>query len=805
MWGKAHTISASQTVHAGQHIRKGPIMPEVILGIDLGTTFSCVAYVNENGDLVRIQIGNEPFLPSVVRIVNAEIEVGQSAMNQWGIDEDRVVRWIKRSMGDPSFLHPDAELFELPDDWANSLTLAYQSEEAGKRNVMEIPAALCEAFAAKKAELDSKATLYEIGEGRSYNLVHERGTGGYCIRKDHATGRWNVLQGWSAVAVSAEILKELKRYAQNQLGNDIIVKKAVITCPAYFNSNEVEATKAAGLRAGFEVQEIIKEPVAAGIYHAMTHRLLGGQRMLVCDLGGGTFDATILKIHEDGSFEPVHTKGNRRLGGHDWTDSLKGWMAKEYQRLYGEDLTLDAQTDQRLYQDAETVKRNLSSMKQVTAALQGKKSMGSVVVTREKMDELTGGQIRQIDEKLEAVLAEAMSQDGNNKDRIGGWQDIHTVLLVGGSSRLLAFQADVATKTGKKPEIADEPDMAVAYGAAVLAAGRFRRSVSSDGDEGGLVKAGGEDSGGGLFKPRLVRTTPRRLGTRAYDLDRGKIMSTEIIPQGTAIPVERRNDQFLAPSGDCVDIPVVEFENEESDEYEPIKSYRCVLGDGVTMGDQLGVQFNYDVSGIISVAAYHVKTNRPLPVEPFDYREPGKSQGGHGGQGRRKPWTVLFALDISWSMEGDELRNAKEALVNSVRRVLSTSGTKAGVVLFGSDATVLCSPTNDAEGIVAKIKTVECNGSTNMSGALAHCRNLLESEPDSVDKEIALLTDGMPDSSPETLAEARRVTQAGIKLSALAIGGSVDTNFLREMTPTVVVVLNPRDIDDGLDGILTRK
>jgi len=196
--------------------------------------------------------------------------------------------------------------------------------------------------------------------------------------------------------------------------------------------------------------------------------------------------------------------------------------------------------------------------------------------------------------------------------------------------------------------------------------------------------------------------------------------------------------------------------------------------------------------------AYHIKTDQPLPVEPFPYREPDKSQGVGN------PWTVLFALDISWSMEGELLDNAKQAIIKEAQSVLSSSGTKAGVVLFGSDTTKLCSPGSDVEEIVRKIGPVECNGSTNMSGALAHCRDLLESEPDSVDREIVLLTDGMPDSSDETLAEARRVTEAGITLSALAIGGGVDTDFLREMTPNVVVALEARDIYDKL-RVLTRK
>jgi molecular chaperone DnaK (HSP70)/uncharacterized protein YegL len=745
-------------------------MWEVTLGIDLGTTFSCVAYVDEKGDMNLVKIGNEISLPSVVRIVNGKVEVGQEAMNQWIIDSEHVVRWVKRSMGDPAYLQADTRLFDLPDDWAGSLTVLRQAKEANERNVVQAPETLVKHFADQGIALNADPLVYEIAANLSYNIVGGCDTGGYCIRKDIQSGKWSVSQGWSAVAISAEILKELKRHAEEKLGRP--VSRAVITCPAWFNANEIEATFQAGVRAGFQVGEIIKEPVAAGVYHA-AGKLSPGKKLLVCDLGGGTFDATIIEVGKNDEFKPTHTRGDRQLGGHDWTEALKTWMAAEYLNAHKEDLTLDPQSNQSAYTAAEEAKRAVAKMPKYAAALRGQTTMGTVVVERATFESLTSGLMQRVTERLKALIAEANMP----------WGQVDEVLLVGGSSRLLAYQAAVAAETGHKPVVANDPDLVVAYGAAALAAGQFRPK-----------------STGGIYKVNLARTVPRNMGTRAFDEQTGKVITVPMLSKGLKLPIEHRDDGFAAPGDPYVDIPVVEFEDADaSKSFECIKSYRCVLDGNVSLGDQLEVCFKYDRSARISVQSRHVKSGRQLAVEVHPFVEP--TGDGHP----TTPWTVLFALDISYSMDGDKLDNAKQALGTAARQVLSSSGAKAGVVTFGSAATVLCPQGQDADAIVRKIDPVECSGSTNMSGALAECRRLLEREPGGTDREVILLTDGMPDEAMATLREAQGIVSAGIKLSVLSIEGNVDEDFLEKMTRNIVKNVNARDLGKDLKGMLKRR
>src|SRR6185436_4600375 len=225
-------------------------MSDLVVGIDLGTTFSSVAYVDEQGTpLVIPNAEGATSTPSVVLVDNGRIVVGEVALNQWKIDETHVVRWIKRAMGDP----------------------------------------------------------------------HYR------------------FQGLSAVEISAEILKVLKADAELDLGQP--VTEAVITCPAYFASIEIESTKEAGELAGFHVREIVKEPTAAAVHYGV-EQMCEGEKVLVCDLGGGTFDATVLAF-EKGCFVPLASMGDRRLGGHDWTSDLVDLVAERVAEAGGDDPRFD--------------------------------------------------------------------------------------------------------------------------------------------------------------------------------------------------------------------------------------------------------------------------------------------------------------------------------------------------------------------------------------------------------------------------------------------------------------------------------
>ena len=381
--------------------------------------------------------------------------------------------------------------------------------------------------------------------------------------------------------ISAMILQKMKHDAEDYLGTE--VKKAVITVPAYFTDAQRQATKDAGAIAGLDVLRIINEPTAAAL--AYGENKSGDHKILVFDLGGGTFDVSLLDVG-DGVFEVLATRGDNRLGGDDWDMKIVQWMVAEFKKEQGIDLSADKMAMQRLREAAEKAKIELSSMMETTISLPfitadatGPKHL-EMKLSRAKFEDLTADLL----ERIVAPVKNALSDAGVNA------LQIDKILLVGGSSRMPAVQAKVKELLGKEPTKGINPDECVAAGAAIQGA-----IMSGDTDK-NIV---------------LVDVAPLSLGIETL----GGVC-TRIIERNTAIPVSK--SQVFSTAAD----------NQPSVEIKVLQGERSMAADNVLLGTfsldgiapaprgipQIEVTFNIDVNGILNVSAKDKGTGKEQKI-----------------------------------------------------------------------------------------------------------------------------------------------------------------------------------------------
>ncbi len=573
-----------------------------IIGIDLGTTNSCVS-VMENGDAVVIQNAEgQRTTPSIVGFTaKGERLVGQPAKNQIVTNAENTVSSIKRFMG---------------------------------RRFVEVPSEI------------SKVS-YKVKSGPSDEIR-------VSIRDKE----------YSPQEISAAILQKMKKTAEDYLGEPVV--EAVVTVPAYFNDAQRQATKDAGKIAGLDVKRIVNEPTAAALAYGLGKDSTKEEKIAVYDLGGGTFDISILELG-DGVFEVKSTNGDTHLGGDDFDQKIIDWLVESFKKESGIDLSKDKMALQRLKEAAEKAKIELSSTKDtsinlpyITADASGPKHL-QMNLSRAKFEQMVADLI----ERSRKPCLNALKDAGLSP------KDIDEVILVGGSTRMPAVGEMVKEIFQKEPHRGVNPDEVVAMGAAI---------------QGGIL-------GGDVKDVLLLDVTPLSLGIETL----GGI-STKLIERNTTIPT--RKSQIFSTAADsqtAVSIHVLQGEREMASQNRTLGKFDLIGIPAAPRGvPQIEVAFDIDANGIVHVSAKDLGTGKEQKIRiesssgisDSDIEKMVKEAEMHAEEDkkerekievRNEADSLLYSTEKSLKDYGDKISSDEKSKINEAMEALKSAMT-SGIV-----------------------------------------------------------------------------------------------------------------------------
>ncbi len=646
------------------------------VGIDLGTTYSVVAYVNDQGkpEVIPNEHG-KAITPSVIYFSANGPVAGDEAKEAQASGETEVASFFKRSMGDHQF----------------------------------------------------QLSFY----GRDYTPID----------------------------LSALLLGHLKQQAEHFFGER--VSDAVITVPAYFTHIQRTATIEAGRRAGLNVLKIISEPTAAALAYGLRPSKQE-QRILVYDLGGGTFDVSLVSITSD-ELVVIATDGDHNLGGKDWDDRLISYLADQFEQETGTELLGDDISELRVL--AEKVKHALSARQSMEVRVQASGKTGTYIVTRDTFADLTRDLMERTQLLTEHVLAEANLS----------WSELSGVLPVGGSTRMPMVHEYIKRMSGKPPMGGINPDEAVALGAAIQATME-------------VEQAGGKNAPTYLLSGRKKTTDviAHSLGMVAESQDRSRYINSVLIRKNLPIPsVQTRPYQMkMRRRGDTkLEVFLTQGESEDTQQCTYLGCY--VFSDFPPIAADtavLDITYAYDKNGVVNISAIERSSGKPLTlsIKPLPPDVPARFAGRPVDiQEAREPLTVYLAFDLSGSMSGEPLQEAKKAAKGFVSQCDLTT-TSVGLISFSDAVHVDLKATQNARQIDHAINSLSIGhtGYGNSDHPFEKIYKLLEKAPGL--RYAIVLADGVWYCQPQAIRAARRCHEQKIEVIAIGFGGA-DRDFLAKI------------------------
>ncbi|MCK9631964.1 MAG: Hsp70 family protein [Methanoregula sp.] len=684
------------------------------VGIDLGTTFSAVAYVDKESGRPRIiknKFGKN-ITPSVLCFHEDCVLYGDEAKEYQSQGDPNAIAFFKRRMGDQHF------------------QVAYY--------------------------------------GKNYN----------------------------AEALSAILLENLIKDAENQISEKIT--DAVITVPAYFNNSQREATIRAGKQAGVNIICIINEPTAAAFAYGLNNKD-HDMTILVYDLGGGTFDVTLAKVTAD-AITVLGTDGDHELGGKNWDDAIARYLANCFLEEHAIDIFEESVDYNELMVDIEKAKKRLSSAESTKISLSCSGKTSTYEISRVQFAHLTSHLMNQTRSLTEGLLEEVnLSQNGPLT-----WSGIDGVLLVGGSTRMPMVSEYIRKMTGGEPLSGINVDEAVALGAAIRAnidlEGKALKSLAS-----GLL----EDSRPseilyGLPGAKAIRDViSHSLGIIAANEDNTKFVNRIILKKNTPVPnTQTRPFSISTKKGGTHEVEVFMLQGESE---FPLNC--SILGKYVFSGIEytgksksvLDISYYYTQNGTVEVSAVQRENGKPLALRieeiPGDMSWVNQSPNELAlAQRKSEMTTIFFAIDLSGSMVGQPLAEAKKAAHNFVKE-MDLSCTNIGLIVFADSVRVILEPSRDIKAITRGIDSWKMSmvGYGNYAEPFTEClgmqtrsamKNLLMlKSPNEHPVFVIVLTDGVWQDQGHAVVQAKSCHMAGIQVIAIGFG-SADKGFLRKISST---------------------
>ena len=643
------------------------------IGIDLGTTYSVVAYINPDGKAEVIYNDQHRVLtPSVVDLTSDPPLVGDEAKEKQAFGDEGVYSLFKRDIGEPNILY--------------------------------------------------------LENGKEYTPIN----------------------------LSAIVLNYLKSCATKFLSQP--VTDAVITVPAYFNNKQRQATIEAAQEAGLRVLRIISEPTAAALAYGV-RPTNSKSTILVYDLGGGTFDISLVEITPE-QLRVIGTAGDHKLGGKDWDDRILLYLSQEFEKEFGVELI--GEDFNELMIIAEQTKISLSTKKSVKVRVQNNECRGRYDISRSQFQNLTTDLMKRTQLLVNQVLEDAQMI----------WTDLDGVVLVGGSTRMPMVKEYVTQISGKPPLSGVNPDEAVALGAAIQAA------MDRETSEQKVMFLGG--------RKKNIDVISRSLGMIALNEDNSKYINSIIIQKNEPIPCQQTRPYRLPirPTEDNrLEVFMTQGETEEPNSCAYLGQYVFTNIPKIQgRAAIIDLTYSYNLNGVVEVSAVERSTQQPLTlsIEPLPHDVPDRFTLPPAIETVREHLNLYMAFDLSGSMEGKPLSEARRAANNFVSQCDLTT-TSIGIIEFSNRTLTTVQECQNTKKIARGIRNLKIGrtGYGNETHPFDEILRLLENTNGL--RYGLILTDGVWSNPRRAIRSAQYCHQAGIEIIAVGFGRA-DKNFLSKIS-----------------------